>query len=366
MNKKVGIITFHRALNYGAVLQAYALQQFLFGLGIDNEIIDYYSKSISSCYSPFKIYSGKVVRGIAKGIFFYRVIQKKMKNFEQFCKDNLVLSKRCNDYLELKELSKDYIFIITGSDQVFSPVSAGFDEAYFLTFTEDEKKYSYAANLGIKKIPKSLEEIYRERLKGFQSISVGEADAAPLLQDYISSKIKVHIDPTLLLSSKIWSQMKYQTGYQKPYVLLYHVEKPIYSIQFAKELSKQNNLEIVYINDRTAIRDMHIKYVVAPKVEEFLAWFKEAAYVVTNSFHGTALSILFHKKFFVELENKQNRNNRAEELLQLLHIEGREICKGSKPNQEENGISWNEVEGRLNHVREDAKEYIEDIVTTMI
>ncbi len=366
MNKKVGIITFHRALNYGAVLQAYALQQFLSGLGIESEIIDYYSKSISSCYAPFKICKGKVLRGIARGILFYRVIQKKKRNFEQFCKDYLVLSKPCYDYLELYELSKNYTFLFTGSDQVFSPVSAGFDEAYFLTFAEDEKKYSFAASLGVEKIPKALEEVYRERLKGFQSISVREADAATLLQDYISSKIKVHIDPTLLVSSKTWNQMNYQTGYQKPYVLIFHVEKPIYSIRFAKDLAKHNNLEIVYINDRTVIKDMHIKYVAAPKVEEFLAWFKEADYVVTNSFHGTALSILFHKKFFVELENKKSRNNRVEALLQLLHIEGREISKEVEPNLEGKAISWNEVEGRLNHLREDAKEYIEDIARNII
>jgi hypothetical protein len=366
MNKKVGIITFHRALNYGAVLQAYALQQFLFGLGIENEIIDYYSKSITSCYAPFKICKGKVVRGIARGLLFFRVIQKKRKRFEQFCNEYLTLSKPCYNDLDLKELSKDYTFLLTGSDQVFSPISAGFDEAYFLTFVEDEKRYSYAASLGIKKIPKALDEVYRERLRGFQCISVREADAASLLQDYISSKIKVHIDPTLLVTSRVWNQISHKTGFKKSYVLMFHVEKPIVSIQFAKELAKQKGLEIIYINDRTVIRDMNIKYVVAPKVEEFLAWFREAAYIVTNSFHGTAISILFHKEFFVELENKKNRNVRVEALLQLLHIEEREINKETNTSLTCKSISWNEVEGRLNHLREDAKEYMEDIVRTMI
>lgn len=366
MNKKVGIITFHRALNYGAVLQAYALQQFLFGLGMENEIIDYYSKSITKCYAPFKICKGKVIRGVARGILFYRIIQKKKNNFEQFCKDHLTLSKPCYNVVELKELSKDYTFIITGSDQVFSPISAGFDEAYFLTFTEDEKKYSYAASLGVKKIPKELDTVYRERLKGFQSISVREADAATLLQDYISSKIKVHIDPTLLVSKRIWNKLNHKTENKKPYVLMFHVEKPISALTYTKELAKQKKLEIVYINDRTVIRDTHIKYVAAPEVEELLAWFRDAAYVVTNSFHGTALSILFHKEFFVEIDNKKNRNTRVEALLQLLHIKGREISREKNPSFEVKPISWNEVEGRLNHLREDAKEYIEDIARTMV
>lgn len=359
MKNKIGIITFHRAMNYGAVFQTYALQQCLNDNEIENEVIDYVCQNIEECYKPFKVMQGNYFKAIVRGVLFSGIIRRKKRQFEFFLQKYLVMSKKYYSLDELRNARDEYSCFISGSDQVWSPNSAGFDEAYFLTFAHDRQKNSYAASIGMNSLPLQLVEEYKNRLQEFQNISVREQEAKSLLLQYINKDIEVHVDPTLLLSSEQWRLISKEPK-EKGYIVIFNVEKPIYDIQFAKKVAKERNLKIIYINDRTVKKEKGIKYVVAPTPEEFLGYFANADVVVTNSFHGTAFSIIFHKNLYVELNNRKRRNVRAEDLLNLVGIKGRIIEEGLNEDSVEL-LNWKAVDEIISAKKQEAVNYLTNI-----
>lgn len=125
-------------------------------------------------------------------------------------------------------------------------------------------------------------------------------------------------------------------------------------LDFAKKLSKEKNMPIYYISDAPHVKKDGINYVVAPTVEEFVGYFKGAEYVVTNSFHGTAFSVIFNRNLFVEFKNKSGRNIRSEGLLKTLGID-REIVDG---NCEETEIDWADINLKINELSKSSLEYL--------
>ena len=203
---KIGIITFHRAVNYGAVLQAYALQHALEGLGAQAEILDYRNRYIESCYDPYSL-KGNKLKALAKIALLGGVRRKKNEAFRSFNKKYLRLSEAVyKDSEQLAGAEKFYDAFITGSDQVWNTSCADFDPAYFLTFVKDKKKKnSYAASFGLSEIPKEYEAEYKKRLAGYRQISVREAQGRALVKELTGRDVPVVLDPTLLLTEKDWA-----------------------------------------------------------------------------------------------------------------------------------------------------------------
>lgn len=357
--KKIGIVTFHTALNYGAIMQTYALQTYLNNIGIENVIVDYKSDFIQKCYSPFYIADGKVLNAFIRGICFGRNIRKRQREFEKFIQNYLCCSRA---YYTSKEIEFDrdkYSFFISGSDQVWSPTSADFDPVYFLPFAKDEQKVSYAASIGSTELNADVKQELFNRLKGFQILSVREESAKRLLKDADTKrKIFVHPDPTLLIAREQWIKIATYPIEKEDYVLVFNVEKPINDIKYAKKLAEQRNMRVVYLNDRTIRKERGITYIEAPSPEEFLGLFANAKVIVTNSFHGTVFAIIFQKEFYVELDNKRQRNIRIEGLLEQLGIATRDIYG----KQDFTKINWNNVDKILRQKRKDVKEYFYELL----
>ena len=160
----------------------------------------------------------------------------------------------------------------------------------------------------------------------------------------------------MLLSKNDWKELTNDNVSNDKYLLIFNVEKQINDIEFAKELAKQKNLKLKYINDRTLIKDKNIEYIEAPTPSNFINLFANAEIVVTNSFHGTVFSIIFEKEFYVELNNKKARNIRSEALLEKLNIRNREISSTDIFNASK--INWKNVEKILDIERNKSKEYI--------
>lgn len=361
--KKVGIVTFHTALNYGAVMQTYALQHFLLNLNIDNEIINYICPFIEKCYSPFFISDGKIFHSMIRGLVFGRTIAKKKRAFRKFTSVKLRMSKEYKDSCAIEKDADDYSYFISGSDQVWSPISAGFDETYFLPFAKDEQKISYAASIGVSVLSGQQILKFKKRLNGFSVLSVREETAKKLFQQLNEErKIYVHVDPTLLLDKECWDELLCELPVEIPkkYLLIFNVEKPICNIEYAKRIAKEKHLKIVYINDRTIKKDKEIIYVEAPSPDMFLTLFANAKVIVTNSFHGTVFSIIFQKDFCVELKNKKQRNIRAEGLLKELQIDKREIQNVDTVINTE--INWRNVESILSKKRLEAASYLKSVL----
>lgn len=366
--KKIGIITFHTALNYGAVLQTYALQQFLDEKGIHTQIIDYRCPFIDKCYSPFFISDGKILNSLARGIAFGRVIHKKRVAFNRFINQYLHLSRKYLNFDDIEEDREEYSFFISGSDQVWSPISAGFDPVYFLPFARNEQKVSYAASIGTNTISDEQSAEYKKRLNGFACLSVREGSAVNLLQGLDPGReIYVHADPTLLLREECWHKLicKLPDNIPERYVLIFNVEKPLSNVLFAKKVAQEKNLKIVYINDRTLRKDKDITYVETPSPDVFLSLFANANMIVTNSFHGTVFSIIFQKEFFVELENRKQRNIRVENLLKELQIMGRDIDSNDYSDFSFSEICWDRISCILQKKRKEASDYFDKVLIKM-
>ncbi len=351
--RPIGILTFHRASNYGAVLQAYALQQTFKSCGAEAVIVDYRCRTVEEGHRPwglFKRHKFPVV------LFRCCVAIKKDDLFGAFRRDKLKLSKPVQAQ-DLRGIAGQYALFVTGSDQVWNNKLSGLDPAYMLTFAREEQRYSYACSLGFDAFPQGTKETYRELLSGMQCISLRESRSVDLL-DSIGLEARADLDPTLILGREKWEAFMARPGSAEPYILVYTVDGDIHLLDAARKLSKRTGVKILYLNNEYKTnRDIpRLRY---RTPEEFVGLFAGAEYVLTNSFHGTAFSILFHRKFKVELETVKKFNVRSRDLLNNC---GLQQCV--LKNSEEDygfGVDWEDAERRLGLLRERSLDYIKRI-----
>ena len=293
----VGILTFHRAANYGAVLQCYALQQALDKLKIENEIIDYRCSYIQRHYSPIPSVSFIHIRR-----FIYELCEAPIKfkvrlQFDKFLKLNLRLSDSVNKS-QMKSFCRRYNTIITGSDQVWNLAITGEDTTYFLDFsTKGCQKISYAASIGPKEVKEKYIKIMQPFLQLYDIISIREEAAINSIQQMTGRMPRVDTDPTVLMDISEWNYL------------------------VTKSKLKLKNKKYIFVGI-----DMR-----GSSVEDFLYLIHNAEFVCTNSFHGIMFSIRFHKKFFWAYQSGKNMSNPRFDM--LIHQYGID-CRCFIPEQE--------------------------------
>lgn len=345
MDKQAAIITFHRALNYGAILQAYALENILAKIGADAEIIDYRCPHIECIYRPFDVRHCKnLSSGVKKCIKSFELI-KKRRNFNEFTKKHLSLTKKCKTKNDLQKAASRFEMIITGSDQVLNPDASGGDFSYFLDFAcTGIKKFAYAASVGYKSFPKKYESECIEHLKSFESISVREKSVCKTVTELTGKAVENALDPTLLLSASEWLGIaKRPRNLPDKYILVYMMEGCRYTTEKARDLARCKGCKLVLINptlkQRQTCRDFIMYKTASP--EEFVGMFSGAEAVVTNSFHGVAFSLIFKKEFYAEASNAE-KSSRIIDLLDLFDLSGRLL-----PKEKYEKTDWEKVNFRL-------------------
>lgn len=355
--KKVGIITFHNALSYGAALQSCATQQFLNKLGIDNEIIDYQCDYINKRYKKIvTIDKRNIPKSFIGSVLKAKNKKKNLRLSEEFRKKHMKLSTACTK-TTIKNITDDYSFFVTGSDQVFSPTCAGFDTTYLLDFAKPEQKYSYSASFGTAVLPEEKKSAYKALLDDFGKISVREKSGAEIVKDTTGKSAEVNVDPTLLLKSEEWDKFSGNKELiNTPYILVFSVQKPRRIVEYAIKLGKEKNIPVYYLNDMHFPKKDGLNYLSPVSPFGFVSLIKNAEYVVTNSFHATAFSIIYHKNLVVEYETLGRRNNRSEELLNMVGITDRELTKGWHINPD-SYIDWEKVDSILEVERKKSEKY---------
>ena len=346
---RTATITFHKAVNYGAILQAYALQRSILKLGIDNDIIDYDCKLISNVYKLINI---KSVKSFIKSLIAFRIYYYKKNKFKSFIKKYIILTNPVTkDILKSEEFNNKYDFFITGSDQVWNYEITNLDDAYFLNFVKDESKVkSYAASFGISCIPENLRLKYKNYLKRFSSILVREKTGAKLIENLIDEKVSVVLDPVLLLNKEEWNKIAFKTKFddiKDKYILVY-MGTPRIKL-FAENLSVKYKIPIFNISDlilKKKNKIGNIESKLGP--EEFISAIKNAKFVLTGSFHAVVFSIIYNKDFFINNidKTKENRSSRQKDLLDLLEIKDREIFNHDD-DTDFVPIDWNNVNKKL-------------------
>ena len=361
--KRVGILTFHRAINYGALLQAYALQETLKKMGCEPSIIDYRSPKIESRHHEARLSDCHSLQDLVKFVFYAKHQNRKYKKFRDFSAANLTFSDVCINSEQLREMSSQYDKFICGSDQVWNYRITEFDKNYFLDFTDDTlKKNSYAASFGIGSIPAEYTEYYKILLKDFNNISVRENQGKKIVKDLINREAELVLDPTLLLTKQDWGSMVTDYKKRKEYILLYTFGNSPTIKTFVEELSRQTGSAIVYIS-YSVVKRVNATYEKCVGPMEFLGLFKNARYVVTNSFHGTCFALNFNKNFFLELlPDSQGVNSRLENILDLFNLRSRQIINGENANIDK-PINYDEVNKKMLVERQRSLDFLNKIIS---
>lgn len=339
--KKIGILTFHNAHNYGAMLQAYALQEVL---SEENEIniINYKNSIICNQYRLFKPLRKNIIKymkNLVNDIINYPINRRRFNSFYSFMINNFNLSKEYIDENELFKAKLNYDIMITGSDQVWNPGIVGeLSDVYTLNFGEENiKRISYAASVGnAKSIEKNKNE-FKRKISKIDYISVREEDAQKELKAILDKNVDVVLDPTLLLTKDEWNKkIQNFSSYQEKYILAYVVEKDEEYIKILNDLSEKTGLKVIHFSKNNTGYNNILKNAYTEGPLEFVNLIKNAEYVVCTSFHATVFSIIFNKKFFVVPHRKTG--SRVTNILNKLNISNRAI----NSLEEFNKINYNE------------------------
>lgn len=363
--KKAGIVTFHNALSYGAALQSYALQQFLNKNGIANDIIDYECDYINNRYKKvISIEKSNIPKSFIGSVLKAGNKSKSLKLSAAFRKKYMSLSKNCTRQ-SVGSLVDEYSVFISGSDQVWSPTCAGFDKTYLLDFAKSGQKFSYAASFGTKEVPEDKKSEYVKLLSDFSAISVRESSGSDLVTNLTGMESQVNVDPTILLDRNDWNKVADDNVEPKDkYIFVFSVQKPKRLVDYAVKLGKEKSLKVYYLNDMHIPKKDGLEYLSPVGPDGFVGLIKNAEYVVTNSFHASVFSLIYHKKLIMEFDSLGKRNNRSEELLARLGISGIEIADGKTPNPDMK-IDWTKVDQVFEDERKRSADYILNIKKTI-
>ncbi len=327
---KIGILTFHFAHNYGAVLQVYALQEKLKELGHDVEIIDYRPSYLIDSYKlpslEFKSKSPvKIISRFLSIILLNNSRAKRIKKFNDFIETNLNLNCQTNI------IPKDYNLYILGSDQIWNCyLTKGIDNVYWGDFLKktDSKIITYAASIGSYKIQEDKKYIIKKLLSNIDKISVREKDTIEEIRNLTNKEIIEVLDPTFLIEKTKWDQLSISSLPKKKYILVYQLGYNKNLIKIANKIAEQIHGTVIEVPATITLRYLFNKNKATSPIE-FINLIKNAECIVTSSFHGTAFSIIFEKPFYTIALN-DGSDNRSRNLLENLSLDNRMIGINSK------------------------------------
>jgi hypothetical protein len=293
---------------------------------------------------------------------------KKRKMFFDFIKKNVKVSQKKYNKINIFDANNEYDSFLTGSDQVFNLGCSNYDKAYFLKFVKDnKKKNSYAASFGFEKAPEKDVEEYGDLLKDFNNISIRENQGVKIVKDIVGRDAIEVLDPTMLLDKNDWSKIiKESKAKDEKYILVYGMKNADNLLVFAKKIQKLTNLPIIFIKDslmKETDKNLtcNIKYRKDVSPAEWVELFLNSEYIVTNSFHGTAFSINFNKKFFTELLAPETKvNSRLENILDMFDLRDRQILESTIPTTEE--IDYKKVNEILEEKKKISIDYLKNIL----
>ncbi len=375
MSKHIGIVTIQRSLiNYGAALQVYALWRYIKSLGYDCEVVDI----LRPCHSQYKYSSefGERKPSLRANIinFIRHLIgeNRQFKNRESLFAGFNNQLEYSGQYRSLRELYNNppvYDVCVTGSDQVWNPNMPFHNGVYFWDFYKgNSKKVSYASSFGIDSLPKGYEEDYTKWLKGYDAISVRENSGTDIVKALTGKESVVVLDPVFLLSKEEWKACETKVeNVPSNYVFIYLVHYDVNIINKAKRFAIAKNMPLyVVLSARKLVADRGVNQLVDVGPREWLYLMNHADYVLTDSFHGTSLSIIMQKPFvtFVNLAN--NTNGRIMTILDSLDLASRIISteSGDEIVSERFQYDTRVVKGKLEELTEQSKYYIESALSS--
>lgn len=357
---KLGILTYHKAHNYGAMLQAYALCNVLndqFGNAFFIDYFPYYHKNVYGRQITRKPWKNCSLRAkitypyyfFAKYLPLYLKEITRMQAFDFFA----------DKYLICKDINQSFDCVVYGSDQIWCKQREvgcpGFDNIYFgYNDFNTVRNITYAASMGVIDLGKEDIAFIKKAMSHFSSISVRETELQRLLNDVCGVSAILTIDPVLLLTAHRWDCIiptKQLVRYD--YLLCYNILEDPEVDMLAEKKAKELDLRVVYIVRRIQYRNYEDNYFVAAGPLEFLWLIKNAKFVISSSFHGVAFSVLYKKQFIARLFCNSSR---VQTLLDSLNLSSRLISTISELPFED--INYDLVTIDLEKMRKQSLDYL--------
>lgn len=365
---KIAKFTLNGYINYGNMLQSYALQEFLSKFDVHVDSIwhtesDFLPRTwwLWSWKEPIKyLVNWKGFRTSLRSGHLGMEMIRQGKN-KEWCDKNLNVVHYSDD---LKKLVSEYDYFVVGSDQVWNPeLPRPVLLENFLPFSDPSKNIAYAASIANPTIPNALLPLYKKGLNNIKFISVREEEGKKLINKITGRDVPVLVDPTLLLNADEWrnvsSEPAWYTG--KEFIVTYFLgKKP----KMVLELEEKRQMQVVNLLDF----DEYEHYITG--IDEFLWAIDHAAFVFTDSFHGTVFSIMFGKPFFVFDRIPLSKDDfavskmssRIISLLKLFHLESRCIRGGDTDLMNLCEIKIENIEDILSEERKRSQGFLSTIL----
>lgn len=365
---QVYVITRHAPANYGSLLQTIATQKLLEQLGCECKIIDYIPRQETGARIALTQLKGKKQwnKNPLKKIMYLAVREPEnllmYHKFSGMRKQYLQMTGRYHTQSQLQRaFSNSKAIFMTGSDQVWGPVANGtYDAAYFLNFVpENCRKVAFAASFGKTAFDTQVIQEYREYLKKYDAVAVREDVAVELLHS-IDIGGKQVLDPTLLISAEEWA--KYITrSHRKNYILVYQIHNDPVLNNYARKFAEKAGMPLVRVSPLLHQAKRGGEFIYLPEMGEFLALIKDAAFLITDSFHGTAFAINFNTQFAEVLPNTST-GSRNQSILKLTGLEDRIVADADDFKFLERKIDFEAVNKKIDLEREKSFQILEELL----
>ncbi|MDT3356684.1 MAG: polysaccharide pyruvyl transferase family protein [Bacteroidota bacterium] len=368
---KIALISFHDAINFGAALQAYALQHALEHMGHESEYINYVNPARQHQYDmPFLFWEAFKKRQFTSAIKYlvgapFLFLRK--KKFKSFNKQYLKTTKKVfRSSEEAASLNSSYDRFIVGSDQVWNPVNNGNDTAYLLDFVKEKrKKISYSSSFGLSELDKETESKYRRCFDSFHALAVREEIGQKIVSRLIGRTPELVLDPVMLLSGEDWRTMAIdQKSSSEEYVFTYTNREQQISA-FMRTGYNMAGKKMYKLSRYTRPRDflnpsVRVKYWMSPM--EFVKVISGAELVVSASFHCIAMAILLNKPFVAILTGNYGKDERLNNMLKMFNLENRALTDNMTEKDILSPIDWTFVNNEISSRRELSLKYLKDAI----
>ena len=374
-------MTLYRNNNYGAVLQAYALQSYIKKYWPDCETINYYREINGKARKPRPILINSIISILRSmrlnnsyDFISYIKIQKKInsrnKMFNEFICEFISESKKTYvGHRNLKELNTIYDLFIAGSDNIWNKNLL--DSAFFLDFVDDNKgKMSYAAGMSYDSADSNIIDFIKPLLYRLDFISTREPSGRILIERITSRSVFRALDPTFLLIGDEWRliEKKVNIDSDNGYILCFFIEPVEFMFREAKILREETGKKIVclpMLHQKICPAEMDYADICLFDIgpQELLSLIRQADFICTDSFHGTAFSVIFNKQFACfrrfRDEKRTSLNLRIDYLLDSLGILDRIVESEDKIiNVYQNRIDYSQINVRLEKLRNESIEFL--------
>lgn len=357
--KKAALITCHNIKNYGSVFQTYATTQIFKKSGYEVTVIDYQRPGTSTEDFHKRIISEshlakKPIIGLFFPLILYPSFLRMDKVFSDFLQKNILMTKKT--YLseeELKDKCPQVNLYISGSDQIWnSDINGRIEKPYYLSFTPEEKtRISFASSFGMTRLKDEEVDDNRWLLERYSWLSVREQSGVEIIRK-IGLKADVLLDPTFWLSRDEWDELADPIRTPKHYILVYQLHHNSKMDQYVKKIEKEYGIPCLRI-------DLYYHYIIkagqhciCPTPGQVITMIKNADYIISDSFHMTAFSIIYNK-LFISCFSANSFNDRIANILQFFGLEKRGIKTYEDFISLRENIDYRKINTRLETAKHD-------------